>query len=149
TARAAVIATGYGAPLAKKVGLAASGEVVSGCQAIVAAEDVEEIEVFTGGAFGYGGYGWLVPWRPGYALAGLLTRKHTVRLMQEHIERLQREGRIGAVQQVFRCRAIPLGVTRRAVRDGIIGVGDAVSQVKPTSGGGIYYGLLGADAAAE
>ncbi len=149
TARAAVMATGYGAPLARKVGMANSGEIVSGCQAVVRADGVDEVEVFTGRDYGDGGYGWLVPWRPGYALAGLLTRKHTVRYMKEHIDRLQREGRIGAVQQVFRCRPIPLSATTRAVANGILGVGDAVSQVKPTSGGGIYFGLLGAGAAAS
>ena len=31
---------------------------------------------------------------------------------------------------------------------GIVGVGDVVGQVKPTSGGGIYFGLLSADIAA-
>ncbi|MEX2598329.1 MAG: NAD(P)/FAD-dependent oxidoreductase, partial [Dehalococcoidia bacterium] len=148
-ARAAIVATGYGAPLARKIGLASRSDVVSGCQAVVAAPDVDEVEVFTGGMFGHGGYGWLVPWAQGYALAGVLTRKHTVRLMGEHIRRLQNDRRIGDVQETFRCRPIPLGVTKRTVMDGILGVGDTVGQVKPTTGGGIYYGLLGADAAAS
>ncbi|MEX2430309.1 MAG: NAD(P)/FAD-dependent oxidoreductase, partial [Dehalococcoidia bacterium] len=149
TARAAVVATGYGAPLARKLGLGTVQEVVSGCQAVVEAHDLDEVEVFTGGAFGHGGYGWLVPWRPGYALAGLLTRKHTMRRLDEYMQRLQADGRVGAVQETFRCRAIPLGVPKRTVANGVIGVGDVVSQVKPTSGGGIYYSLLGADTAAE
>ena len=51
--------------------------------------------------------------------------------------------------EIYRSRPIPLGLGRRSVLDGIVGVGDVVNQVKPTTGGGIYYGLLGADAAAE
>ncbi|MEE8517692.1 MAG: hypothetical protein V3S98_01035, partial [Dehalococcoidia bacterium] len=103
----------------------------------------------TGEGFGDGGFGWLVPWKPGLALAGLLTRRASMDYLRQHLDRLHEAGRIGAVRELFRCRGIPLGVSRRAVLDGIIGVGDAVGQVKPTSGGGIYYGLLGADAAAE
>ena len=149
TARAAVLATGYGAPLMARAGIEDEREVLSGCQAVVAADGVDDVEVFTGSVFGHGGYGWLVPWRPGYALAGLLTRKHTVRLMDEHLQRLRAQGRIGAVEQVYRCRPIPLGVPKSAVADGILAVGDVIGQVKPTSGGGIYYGLLGAEAAAD
>lgn len=147
--RAVVLATGYGAPLARRLGLGHVGGVISGCQALVEAPGTDQVEVFTGGTHGRGGFGWLVPHRPGYALAGVLTRAHTYRHMQSHIERLQAAGRIGEVQEVYRCRPIPLGVGERSVLDGIVGVGDVVNQVKPTTGGGIYYGLLGADAAAE
>ena len=37
---------------------------------------------------------------------------------------------------------IPLGLNKKAVTDHVMIVGDAASQVKPTSGGGIYSGLL-------
>jgi len=147
--RAAVLATGYGAPLARRLGLSQTGDVISGAQVVVEAPNVSQVEVFTGGTHGRGGFGWLVPHRPGYALAGVLTRSGTVPRMQQFVERLQAEGRVGAVDQVYRCRPIPLGVAKKTVIDGIIGVGDVVNQVKPTTGGGIYYGLLGADAAAE
>lgn len=148
-ARAAVLATGHGSRLQRHVGLSTRGEVVSGCQAVVEAPDVDEVEVFTGSVMGFGGYGWLVPWKPGLALTGLLTRRDTMAHLQAHIAKLQEAGRIGAVRELFRLRALPLGVPERSVVDGVLGVGDAVSQVKPTSGGGIYYGLLGAEAAAQ
>ena len=148
-ARVAVVATGFGAPIARKLGMGQTDEVLSGCQAVVDAYDVDAVEVFTGDALGEGGYGWLVPWKPGLALAGLLTRRHTMTYLRDHVARLQEAGRIGPVQEMFRCRPIPLSLPRRTVWDGVLGVGDVVSQVKPTSGGGIYYALLGADAAAR
>ncbi|UCD13137.1 MAG: NAD(P)/FAD-dependent oxidoreductase [Thermoplasmatales archaeon] len=37
---------------------------------------------------------------------------------------------------------IPLGALRKTVRSNIMLVGDAAAQVKPTSGGGVYPGLL-------
>lgn len=148
-ARAAVIATGFGAPLARRLGLGEAREVLSGCQVVAEAQGLSQVEVYSGGAHGRGGFGWLVPYRPGYALAGVLTRSHAVRYMREHVRRLQAAGRVGAVVETFRCRPVPLGVAGSSVADGVVGVGDVVNQVKPTTGGGIYYGLLGADAAAD
>ena len=148
-ARAAVVATGFGAPLARRLGLNQVPEVLSGCQVVAKTEGLTQVEVYSGVAHGRGGFGWLVPYRPGYALAGVLTRSHAVRYMRNHVRRLQAGGRVGEIVETFRCRPVPLGVAGRSVADGILGVGDVVNQVKPTTGGGIYYGLLGADAAAE
>ena len=40
---------------------------------------------------------------------------------------------------------IPLGALKNTVTDNVLLVGDAAAQVKPTSGGGLYPGLLSAD----
>jgi digeranylgeranylglycerophospholipid reductase len=145
---AAVVATGFGGKLPKRAGLGSPQDLLSGCQAVVESDKLDELEVFTGTAYGDGGFGWLVPWQPGYALAGLMTRRDTMNLLSDHIKRLQQAGRVGRVHEVYRCRAIPLGTATHSIVDGIVGVGDVVGQVKPTSGGGIYFGLLSADIAA-
>jgi flavin-dependent dehydrogenase len=147
-AHAAVIATGFGGKLPRKAGLGAPGDLLSGCQVVAEARDVDELEVLTGKAYGDGGFAWLVPWKPGLALTGLMTRRGTMNHLGDHVARLQTEGRIGAVHEVYRCRAIPIGTAGHTVSDGIVGVGDAMGLVKPTSGGGIYFGLLSADFAA-
>ncbi len=149
TARVAVLATGFGAPLARTLGFSSVRGVISGCQAVVTAPGVQRVEVFTGSGVGRGGYGWLVPWKPGTALAGVLTRSHAVQYMEEHIQRLQEAGRVGEVNERFHCRPVPLGLPGPTVADGVVAVGDVVNQVKATTGGGIYFGLLGADAAAR
>ena len=149
TAPMAVLATGFGASLARAAGFGKVPDVISGCQAVITAKAVDKVGVFTGKSVGHGGYGWLVPWRPGLALAGVFTRKHAVRYMADHIRRLQEGGQIGEVQRLFNCRPIPLRLPERSVSDGVLGVGDVVSQVKPTTGGGIYFALLGADIAAQ
>ena len=41
-----------------------------------------------------------------------------------------------------RLRVLPLGPVPRTWTDRILAVGDAAGLVKPTTGGGIYYGLL-------
>lgn len=44
---------------------------------------------------------------------------------------------------------VPVLPLPRASADRVLAVGDAAGQVKPTSGGGIYYGMLSAEAAAD
>lgn len=49
----------------------------------------------------------------------------------------------------IRQKAIPLGTLPRTYGDRILVIGDAAGQVKPTTGGGIYFGHLGAKIAAK
>jgi flavin-dependent dehydrogenase len=46
-------------------------------------------------------------------------------------------------------KPIPLGVLPRTYGDRVLVIGDAAGQVKPTTGGGIYFGHLGAQMATE
>ena len=148
-AKASVLATGYGASLARRLGFNRKMEVISGCQALVETSGDQQVEIFTGKNYGKGGFGWIVPHTKGHALCGVLTHKHSYKIMENHIKQLQKESRIGKVRSIYRTRPIPLGINGISVLDRVIGVGDVVNQVKPTTGGGIYYGLLGADAAAD
>jgi digeranylgeranylglycerophospholipid reductase len=43
-----------------------------------------------------------------------------------------------------RQKMLPLGPVRRSYGDRVVAVGDAAGLVKPTTGGGIYYGMLSA-----
>jgi flavin-dependent dehydrogenase len=43
---------------------------------------------------------------------------------------------------------VPLVPLSRTYEERVLAVGDAAGQVKPTAGGGIYYGMLGAQDAA-
>jgi flavin-dependent dehydrogenase len=49
----------------------------------------------------------------------------------------------------IRRKAIPVGTLVRSYGDRVLVIGDAAGQVKPTTGGGIYFGHLGAKIAAE
>jgi flavin-dependent dehydrogenase len=48
-----------------------------------------------------------------------------------------------------RQKILPLGPIARTYSDRLLVVGDAAGLVKPTTGGGIYYGLLSASIAAD
>jgi flavin-dependent dehydrogenase len=68
--------------------------------------------------------------------------------LKSWLEHLKSQGRIAAVDVKISYGAIPLKPLSRTSAERMIVVGDAAGQVKPTSGGGIYYGLLCADIAA-
>jgi flavin-dependent dehydrogenase len=91
---------------------------------------------------------WLAPISQSKARAGLLSRANAGELLKNWLENLKSEGKIASPDVPIRYGAIPLKPPVRTHSERIIAVGDAAGQVKPTTGGGIYYGLIGADIAA-
>jgi len=59
------------------------------------------------------------------------------------------QGKIVSSEARMSYGGIPLKPLARTCSERLIVVGDAAGQVKPTTGGGIYYGLLCADIAAN
>ena len=67
-ARAVVLATGFGSSLARQAGLGSVSDYVTGVQAVVSTEGMEDLEVHLGGDVAPGFFSWLVPTLPGRAL---------------------------------------------------------------------------------
>jgi digeranylgeranylglycerophospholipid reductase len=118
-------------------------------------EDFESdsVEVYFGEAYAPGFYGWLMPNPDGTAKVGLATRKGNP---QEYLKRLMTKHPVASgqlkkakIKQVS-YHAITLGgPIKKAYADGFLAVGDCASQVKPTTGGGVIFGLTCAKTAAE
>lgn len=148
TAQAVVLACGSGSRLPEKLGLGKITNFVSGAQAEVDT-DIDEVEVYFDQNLFPGFFGWLVPTTPDKGLAGLLAPKNPALYLRNFLHHLQAQGRIASTEADMKFGTIPLSTLPRTYSDRIIAVGDAAGQVKPTTGGGIYYGLLCADIAAE
>ncbi|MDP3955191.1 MAG: NAD(P)/FAD-dependent oxidoreductase, partial [bacterium] len=73
-ARAAVLATGFGAKLVEKLGLGKASDFVTAAQAEVDTVAIDEVEVYLGQEIAPAFFAWLVPTSPGKALVGLLSR---------------------------------------------------------------------------
>ena len=148
-ARAAVIANGFGSRLSEELGLGRVGDFVIGAQAVVETIGLDEIEVYfdqqTAPAF----FAWLVPTSPPRALAGLLSRRSPEVYLRKLISSLQAQGKITSAVAEPCYRGISIKPLPRTYGDRLVVVGDAAGQVKPTTGGGIYYGLLCAEMAAS
>jgi digeranylgeranylglycerophospholipid reductase len=144
-----VIASGFGSQLPPSLGLGKSGDFVMGAQAEVEAKGIDEVEVYFGNHIAPGFFAWLVPTSQGRALAGLLSRHHTGSYLESFLVNLANHGRIASSEAKISYGAIPLKPLPKISRERVVVVGDAAGQVKPTTGGGIYYGLLCAQIAAD
>ncbi len=148
-ARAVVIATGFGSRLVDRLGLGKIGHFVVGAQAEVEPIGVDEIEVYFGQEIAPGFYAWLVPTSPQRALVGLGARHKPGLYLRNLMSSLLAQGKIVSAEVKPDYRVIPLKPLAKTYSDRLVVVGDAAGQVKPTTGGGIYFGLLCADIAAN
>jgi len=143
-----VLASGFGSGLPDSLGFGRAGDFVMGAQAEVETS-VDMVEVYVGNRFSPGFFAWLVPTHEGRALAGLLARRDTRAHMEAFLRHLKDQGKIPSREAPFGFGGIPLKPPRHTSGNRVIVVGDAAGQVKPTTGGGIYYGLLCADIAVD
>ena len=145
-------ASGCGASISKYVGLTKPGRgmLVNSAQFNVEnLTDVDEdlVEVFFGQGFAPGFFGWIIPRRDGSAKVGIAAGGRAN--VRECFERFIHRHRVVSVKlkhakpttaPMF--HPIPVGgAGSRTYADNILAVGDAASQVKPTTGGGIVFGL--------
>lgn len=146
--RSVVIASGFSPGLIKRQKLGVFRDYTIGVQAEVAAPGLKEVEVYFGDV-APGFFAWLVPAAQSMARAGLMTRERPGYYLKKWLSQLTAQGKITTDEVKIRYGGIPLRPLAKTSGERLLVVGDAAGQVKPTSGGGIYYGLLGADIAAE
>jgi digeranylgeranylglycerophospholipid reductase len=115
--------------------------------------DLNAVEVFLGKNYALGFYAWLMPRLDGTAKVGLATNRGNPK---EFLQRLMLKHPVASKQlsnaKITRIAFHPItlgGPISKAYSDGFLAVGDAASQVKPTTGGGVVFGLTCARIAAE
>ena len=145
-ARAAVLATGSGSRLLGQLGIKRGADWVMGTQAVVETGGAAEVEIYTGRYYAPGFFAWLVPAGGNLALAGLMSRRNTSHHLLAFLKSLYQSGKItGYASPMF--RGITLSPPSKTYGERLLVVGDAAGQVKPLTGGGLYFGLLCADIA--
>jgi digeranylgeranylglycerophospholipid reductase len=145
----AVLATGFGAPLVEDLGFGRVKYFAAGAQAVVELNAVDEVEVYLSQLLAPGFFSWIVPTSPGNGLVGLLTHHNPGLKLQKILARAESQGKVKPGNYQIKYGGIPLKPLDRTRGERLVVVGDAAGQVKPTTGGGIYFGLLCADIAAE
>ena len=148
-ARTAVIAAGSGSKLVEGLGLGRVADFAMGVQATVETAGLDEVEVYLGRKIAPALFAWLAPVSPRRALVGLMARYRAGFYLKRLISSLAAEGKIVSPEAELSFAPVPLKPLSRTYRDRVIVVGSAAGQVKPITGGGIYYGLLCADIAAD
>jgi digeranylgeranylglycerophospholipid reductase len=111
------------------------------------------VEVYLGREYAPGFFAWIIPKRDDSAKVGLATwagdpREHLHRFMKNHpvASKKLRKSRITSLSLKPILLGGPIPTT---YSNGLLVVGDAASQVKPTTGGGVIVGLLCSKIAGE
>lgn len=124
----------------------------------VEVEDVKDlendtVEVYLGSDYAPGFYFWIIPKKDGTAKIGLAVRSGNPEV---HLEKVTKKHPIASLKlkksKITYKKFHPItlgGPIPKAFSSGFLAVGDAASQVKPTTGGGIISGLNCSKIAAE
>ena len=148
-ARAVIVTTGFASHLIDKLGLGGADDFVMGAQAEVETVDIDEVEVYFGNRIAPGFFAWLVPASDNKALVGLLSRRHPPAYLRSLLSQLVAEGKIVSADVPLTYGGVPIKPLPQTYGERLLVVGTAAGQVKPLTGGGIYFGLLSADLAAN
>ena len=149
SARAVVLANGFRPKLPRKLGLGKIENLLLGAQAEVEVKNVDEFEVYFGQEIAPGAFAWLVPTSANKAHVGLLATSQAKLHLQKFLDNLFCQGRTTSREVEIGQKAVPVGTLARSYGNRVLVIGDAAGQVKPTTGGGIYFGHLGARIAAQ
>jgi digeranylgeranylglycerophospholipid reductase len=108
----------------------------------------DSVEIFVGNQVAPGWFGWLIPLPDRQARIGIGATRAPRRYFRAFFDLIgDRYG--GLTLGEVRSAPLPLGPARNFVGDGVILVGAAAHQTKPTTGGGIYLGIHAGQMAAS
>ena len=151
-ARLLVVASGYSPSLLFSLGLGPYGGTVEGAQAIVAVRGGLDCllpdgpEVYVGRNVAPSGFAWAVPVDSSTARIGVITNQKAHLFLRQFLSSLP-YGQ-GASIRLAR-KTIPDGPIAKTFGDRMLVVGEAAGQLKATTYGGIYYGLLSSEHAVD
>jgi digeranylgeranylglycerophospholipid reductase len=148
-ARAVVFATGAKSVLPGQAGLAKVRSVMAGAQAEIPVVSPPEMHVWLGHDLAPGGFGWAVPGRPGWSRVGVLTREKPSQALAGVARRAFGPEAEEMLAGAIHFHPVPAAPRCPSFGDRALSVGDAAGQVKMTTGGGVYYGLLASRIASE
>ncbi|MGI9628166.1 MAG: NAD(P)/FAD-dependent oxidoreductase [Longimicrobiales bacterium] len=154
--RALIVATGHQPWLHRAAGLGSPPGYVQGVHLDVPFRGLESAELYFGRGVAPGFFAWAVPFGRETARLGVLAKQGGRRVFRRFLEldgiRERLLGPRGAPDLDYlaassQSRGIVQGVVSPSFSERILAVGEAAGQVKTTTAGGIYYGMVGAEAA--
>jgi len=147
-----ILASGPRYRLQRKLGMGLPGDFLRTAQTETMVREIGEAKVFLGAEVAPGSFAWIVPFRREgreWARIGVSAKSKALPYLKNLLSELQAEGHIDSVDLPIRSWVIPITPLQRTFSERVLAVGDAAGQTKPTTGGGIFYGLLCAEAAAH
>ncbi len=149
-ARVALIASGVNGCLNRVLNLARPRQLLRAMQAEVTLPGKEgsaPTRVFVGRSVAPGAFAWEIPLGHGRARVGIMTHEDPRAYFFALLRRIAPGLDGSSVQAGQKAIAqVPVG---RSTAERLVAIGEAAGHVKTSTGGGIYYGLLSAEFAAE
>jgi geranylgeranyl reductase family protein len=144
-----IISTGVNYHLNKKLGLGYPKSFLNGVQAEIYFDDVDCTQVYVGQDIAHGAFAWVVPIGGRVVRIGLMTEDDPRDSFERLLERLI-EGKDHKLEMKnVLCKKIAQGLVSKTYGDRVLALGEAAGQVKTTTGGGIYFGLLCSEIASD
>lgn len=152
-ARACVLACGATYRFNRQLGLGMPRAFVQSAQMETRFPPHDHVDVYLEKALAPAGFAWVVPFiRAGrsHAKIGLFCDTGARQRFDALVDRVARHAAIDrGPWPAPRLKMLPLAPVKRTHAARLVVVGDAAGLVKPTTGGGIYYGVLSGMWAAE
>lgn len=148
SARVGVIATGFETHSFHKM-FKKPTNFLYGIQTDVTMEDTRDVEVYFGEKVAPGSFAWVVPMNGNSAKIGLIAKRNPAELLKTFLRNPHIGRRISSSGNNMRCSPIPQKRIPKSYGERLLVVGEAAGQVKTTTGGGIYFGFLCAEIAAQ
>ncbi len=135
-----------------RLGLGTSPLLWRSAHAELPGNSLPHAQVYLGRDVAPGAFGWAVPVKHGgtpYVRIGVNSHNDAPRYLRKLCEEKFPYLMPGDGSLPHRSWVVPVLPVSHTYGDRVLAVGDAAGQVKPTSGGGIYYGMLSAREAAD
>jgi digeranylgeranylglycerophospholipid reductase len=146
--RSVVLASGYNPALVSRLGLGRIADCFEGVQTEADVSNLFDTEIYVGRTIAPSSFAWMLPLGNNRARVGLTTRRNGTSFLAGFLAHPSVKERIHAVGPLSR-KLIPYGQLERSFAERVVVVGEAAGQVKTTTHGGIYYGLIGAQCAVQ
>jgi geranylgeranyl reductase family protein len=132
-------ADGPNSSVAKAVGIKLPENLLFAVQVNVKSKfDSNLVELWFGKDISSGSFAWVVPENENVARVGLLTQKNPNYYLENFLRK--RFGKIKTANKIG--DVLRYGIIKKSVSDRVLLVGDAASQIKPFSGGGLIYNKI-------
>lgn len=149
-ARIVVLATGINYTLNKIIGLGKPLQFLSGSQIELPISFTRSnIQIHIGTKFAPGSFGWVVPAGANTSRIGLLLKRKSKPWLKKILEQRLSISVAKLKDEELKTKPIAFGPIKRSVKDNILAVGEAAGQMKTTTGGGIFFGLLCSEIAVD
>ncbi len=149
SAKMAIIATGVDCRLNKKLGLGFPKDFLNGVQSELEMENIDPTTIFIGKNIAPRGFAWVVPISEETVRIGLITDDDPMVYFHHLMEEFYPKKMANMDKERIQFKSIAHGLISKTYGERVLAVGEAAGQVKTTTGGGIYFGLLCSEIASD